>query len=343
MDDDTAIGPDTAEQIARFINANPAGQRRNKLLAQGVLTYPRQFSSNGVAWLADAVRAPTCPSSGSGPAVGDRCWGPTASCFSCAPTSSRASVGTTGARCPSRRTPTSPSLRHPAPRAFGVAGRPVLRQLPGPCGSGQAAETMGARSAPRGGQPRRATAQPPPAEVRLGVLGARAVAARVRRPGGVCPARPALHRARPTMDSRPVGAQPRRRSLDVRGGAEGQCALRGAPAAALLVRARAHPFFTLVEGYAGLRGFIAFVKDRLGWGSPSCSRSSPRRTRSPLAKEALMRRNPLRGIAFAAVPAVVALSACSPFASPVIEPSPSEASESTGSAGGGSPPVARAR
>ena len=26
------------------------------------------------------------------------------------------------------------------------------------------------------------------------------------------------------------------------------------------------PFFTLVEGYAGLRGFIAFVKDRLGWG-----------------------------------------------------------------------------
>lgn len=56
MDDDTAIGPDTAEQIARFINANPAGQRRSKLLAQGVLTYPRQFSSNGVAWLADAVR-----------------------------------------------------------------------------------------------------------------------------------------------------------------------------------------------------------------------------------------------------------------------------------------------
>ena len=56
MDDDTAIGPDTAEQIARFINANPTGQRRNKLLAQGVLTYPRQFSSNGVAWLADAVR-----------------------------------------------------------------------------------------------------------------------------------------------------------------------------------------------------------------------------------------------------------------------------------------------
>ena len=53
-----------------------------------------------------------------------------------------------------------------------------------------------------------------------------------------------------------------------------------------------------------------------------------------------MRRNPLRGIAFAAVPAVVALSACSPFASPVIEPSPSEASEvseSTGTAGGGQP------
>ena len=93
------------------------------------------------------------------------------------------------------------------------------------------------------------------------------------------------YRARPTMDSRPVGAQPRRRSLDVRGGAEGQCACFGErPPLRYWFGLVLIPIFTLVEGYAGLRGFIAFVKDRLGWGSPSCSRSSPRRTRSPLAK-----------------------------------------------------------
>jgi egghead protein (zeste-white 4 protein) len=56
MDDDTAVAPDTAEHIARFINANPAGVDASKLLAQGVLTYPRSFSSNGVVWLADSVR-----------------------------------------------------------------------------------------------------------------------------------------------------------------------------------------------------------------------------------------------------------------------------------------------
>ena len=56
MDDDTAIAADTAEQIARFVNSNPSGKRGAKLLAQGVLTYPRQFSSNGLVWLADAVR-----------------------------------------------------------------------------------------------------------------------------------------------------------------------------------------------------------------------------------------------------------------------------------------------
>ena len=118
MDDDTAIGPDTAEQIARSSTRIPPVSGATSFLAQGVLTYPRQFSSNGVACSPMYVRAPTCPSSGSGPAVGDRCWGPTASCFSCAPTSSRASVGTTGARCPSRRTPTSPSFatRHPGVR-----------------------------------------------------------------------------------------------------------------------------------------------------------------------------------------------------------------------------------
>lgn len=56
MDDDTAVGPDTAEQIARFMNANPGDESDVKLLAQGVLTYPRPFSSNGLVWLADAVR-----------------------------------------------------------------------------------------------------------------------------------------------------------------------------------------------------------------------------------------------------------------------------------------------
>jgi beta-1,4-mannosyltransferase len=56
MDDDTAVGPDTAEQIARFMNANPCRERHAKVLAQGVLTYPRSFSSNGLVWLADAVR-----------------------------------------------------------------------------------------------------------------------------------------------------------------------------------------------------------------------------------------------------------------------------------------------
>ena len=56
MDDDTGIGPDTVEHVARFINANPADHRRSKLLAQGVLTYPQQFSSSGLVWLADAVR-----------------------------------------------------------------------------------------------------------------------------------------------------------------------------------------------------------------------------------------------------------------------------------------------
>ncbi|MGW5237872.1 glycosyltransferase family 2 protein [Monashia sp. NPDC004114] len=56
MDDDTSVGPDTVRHIARFINANAFGDYRSKVLAQGVLTYPRQFSSSGLVWLADAVR-----------------------------------------------------------------------------------------------------------------------------------------------------------------------------------------------------------------------------------------------------------------------------------------------
>ena len=56
MDDDTSVGPDTVRQVARFITANPFGDARAKVLAQGVLTYPRQFSRKGLVWLADAVR-----------------------------------------------------------------------------------------------------------------------------------------------------------------------------------------------------------------------------------------------------------------------------------------------
>lgn len=56
MDDDTGIGEDTAREMARFIHTNPAGRRNAKHLVQGVLTYPRQYAVNGLTWLADAVR-----------------------------------------------------------------------------------------------------------------------------------------------------------------------------------------------------------------------------------------------------------------------------------------------
>jgi cellulose synthase/poly-beta-1,6-N-acetylglucosamine synthase-like glycosyltransferase len=55
MDDDTAVGPDTAISIIKFINE----QRRStkpKHLAQGVLTYPRENAANWFTWMADAVR-----------------------------------------------------------------------------------------------------------------------------------------------------------------------------------------------------------------------------------------------------------------------------------------------
>jgi hypothetical protein len=58
MDDDTAVGPDTAESLARFI----AGQRlatRPLHLAQGVLAYPRECGTNRLTWLADSIR-PGC-------------------------------------------------------------------------------------------------------------------------------------------------------------------------------------------------------------------------------------------------------------------------------------------
>ena len=55
MDDDTAVGPDTALSIVRFITE----QRRSaepKHLAQGILTYPRENAANWFTWLADSVR-----------------------------------------------------------------------------------------------------------------------------------------------------------------------------------------------------------------------------------------------------------------------------------------------
>ncbi|MDH6109204.1 egghead protein (zeste-white 4 protein) [Kitasatospora sp. MAP12-15] len=57
MDDDTGVGPDTAETLAQFINR----QRRShpdeaKHMAQGILTYPRELAVNRFTWLADAVR-----------------------------------------------------------------------------------------------------------------------------------------------------------------------------------------------------------------------------------------------------------------------------------------------
>jgi len=59
MDDDTGVGPDTAEAVAEFINDQRSPGGRGLHLGQGVLTYPREHSSNRLTWLADAVR-PGC-------------------------------------------------------------------------------------------------------------------------------------------------------------------------------------------------------------------------------------------------------------------------------------------
>lgn len=59
MDDDTGVGPDTGASMARFINAQRRAGRKAKHLAQGVLTYPREFAVNRMTWLCDAVR-PSC-------------------------------------------------------------------------------------------------------------------------------------------------------------------------------------------------------------------------------------------------------------------------------------------
>lgn len=59
MDDDTAVGPDTVQALARFINDQSAGGIWACHLAQGVLSFPRELAANRLLWLADAVR-PGC-------------------------------------------------------------------------------------------------------------------------------------------------------------------------------------------------------------------------------------------------------------------------------------------
>jgi egghead protein (zeste-white 4 protein) len=59
MDDDTGVGPDTAEALARFIGSQRLTGEHGLHLAQGVLAYPREYARSRLTWLADAVR-PGC-------------------------------------------------------------------------------------------------------------------------------------------------------------------------------------------------------------------------------------------------------------------------------------------
>jgi hypothetical protein len=56
MDDDTGVGPDTPAALARFIDAQRLAGKDARHLAQGVLSYPREHSTNRLLWLADALR-----------------------------------------------------------------------------------------------------------------------------------------------------------------------------------------------------------------------------------------------------------------------------------------------
>jgi beta-1,4-mannosyltransferase len=56
MDDDTGVGPDTAPAMARFIQEQSQAGRDAKHMAQGILTYPREYAGNKLAWLADSAR-----------------------------------------------------------------------------------------------------------------------------------------------------------------------------------------------------------------------------------------------------------------------------------------------
>ncbi len=59
MDDDTAVGPDTALAMARFITDQATAGACRRHLAQGVLSFPRELAAARLLWLADAVR-PGC-------------------------------------------------------------------------------------------------------------------------------------------------------------------------------------------------------------------------------------------------------------------------------------------
>jgi cellulose synthase/poly-beta-1,6-N-acetylglucosamine synthase-like glycosyltransferase len=59
MDDDTGVGPDTSEELARFVDAQREAGSEALDLCQGVLCYPRELAPNRLVWLADAVR-PAC-------------------------------------------------------------------------------------------------------------------------------------------------------------------------------------------------------------------------------------------------------------------------------------------
>jgi beta-1,4-mannosyltransferase len=59
MDDDTAVGPDTAVALASFITHQARAGIDACHLAQGVLAFPRELAARRILWLADAVR-PGC-------------------------------------------------------------------------------------------------------------------------------------------------------------------------------------------------------------------------------------------------------------------------------------------
>ena len=59
MDDDTAVGADTAESLVDFVEEQHSRGAQALHLAQGVLSYPRELAANRLTWLADAVR-PGC-------------------------------------------------------------------------------------------------------------------------------------------------------------------------------------------------------------------------------------------------------------------------------------------
>jgi Glycosyl transferase family group 2 len=59
MDDDTGVGEGTAEALASFIATQASLGQRPLHLAQGILTFPREYAPHRLTWLADAVR-PGC-------------------------------------------------------------------------------------------------------------------------------------------------------------------------------------------------------------------------------------------------------------------------------------------